>query len=182
MNVFSKFLLVGALILTPIVACKTSFTGEPLPPGQELDITAQDQVTPDLDPTLFSVVPFEAVPDEVEVALQSNPTNPVVITAKENLVPNSTRSIPLENVDLLSDEGFAEFMSNPSVMALLTGLLGGIQGAAPYLLGLEVLLGIIFKRKRENYAHAGKSIVKGNLSDSLSSLAKGYGIKHTDAV
>lgn len=181
-NWVSNTIIVGLLVLAPIGACKTfSPDGSLPPPGQEVVLTTRAEVvegTPEVELTPISL---ELVPDKVEQAIGASESNPTILTAKENVVPQSTKFIQVEGVDLTTEEGWLEWLTSPGIAATINTLVGGIPGAAPYIVGLEALLALMFSRKRQNYGNATKQLFTGQVTQALSSAAKGLGIKHTDA-
>lgn len=178
----TNVIVVGLLVLTPILACKSfSPDGTPPPPGQEIVLTTRSEVIANTPETELAPISLEIVPDEVEKVLGASEANPVVSTARENVLPTSTKFIQVEGVDLTSEEGWLEWLTTPGVAATLTNILNGIPGAAPYILGLEAILALLFARKRQNYGNAAKSLVTGHVTEALSSAAKGLGVKHTNA-
>lgn len=181
-KVLGTFVL-SLMVFMPIMACKSlSFDGTPPEPGTELVVTTRDQLIElPLPSPEVTVVSTEIVPDEVEEALGATELNPVVITLKRNVAPTSTKTIPLEGVDLSTESGWLDFLGNPAVGGVLRGLLGGIEGAAPWLLGAEGLLALFSARKRQHYAAAGKALVHLNPKEAVIATTKALGAMHTEA-
>lgn len=183
MNKILGVIVLSLMVFMPIMACKSlSFDGTPPVQGTELVVTTQDQlVEMPLPSPEVTVVNPEIVPDEVESALGANTTNPVVVTLKRNVQPTSTKSIPLEGVDLSTEEGWLDFLGNPAIGGILRGLLGGIEGVAPILIGLEGILTLLSSRKRQHYAQAAKSMVQLKPGEAVKSVTKALGALHTES-
>lgn len=175
-------LVAGLLIFMPIMACKSlSLDGTPPPPGYELVLTTQSELLPLVSPDEVVILDEPLVPDKVEEALGATATNLVVITPSKNVQPESTTAIPIEGVDLGSEDGWLDFLTNPGVHSILTGLLTGVEGAAPFLLGIEGLLAIFSSRKRQHYASAAKNLATFKPGEAVKSAVKALGAMHTEA-
>ena len=173
------FLLAAGLLCgASLLGCAT-FTHDPVPPEQGLVITTQSEVRPDVLGEAIQSLPPEIVPDSVEQSLGASPTNPIVITEKGNLKapPPEPKFIPVENVDLTTSEGWIETLTNPSIIGSLAG---GLGGAAPYLVGVEALLTVFSKRKRQHYVAAAKQAAHLDLAETAKAVVKALGAAHTD--
>ena len=175
-------LVTGLLVFMPIMACKSlSPDGTPPPPGYELVLTTQSELLETAPTTEVVLLEESLVPDKIEEALGASETNKVVITPKKNVNPESTMAVPVEGTDLTSEEGWLDFLTDPSVNALLHGLLNGVEGAAPWLLGIEGLLAVFSSRKRKHYASAAKSLATFKPREAVISATKALGAMHTEA-
>jgi hypothetical protein len=168
------------VILLPITACKSIwFNGETPPAGYELVVTTESELVGSIPQDEIGYIPLEIVPDDIEQALFVTPENEVIITARRNIKADSELYVPFEGVDLREKEGWWNLITNPGVMGVLKALLAGVEGAAPWLVGLEALLVMFSQRKRQHYGQAAKSLVQLNPKEALISATKALGAMHT---
>lgn len=170
------------VILLPITACKSIwFDGETPPAGYELVVTTESELAGPIPQDEIGYVPYEIIPDDIEEALKVTPDNEVIITARKNVKADSKLYVPFEGVDLREKEGWWSFITNPGVMGVAKALLAGVEGAAPWLVGLEALLVMFSQRKRQHYGQAAKSLVHLKPKEALISATKALGAMHTES-
>jgi hypothetical protein len=180
MNRFLGIIVLLLVVILPISACKSLFFWEPPQEGYQVVVTTESQLTQDVPQDQIGYVPLEIVPDEVEMALQVTPENEVIITARKNVKEESTLYVPLEGVNLREKEGWEDFFTDPGVLGVIKTLLVGVEGAAPWLLGIEAILAMFSARKRQHYGQAAKSLIKLQPKEALIAATKALGAMHTD--
>ena len=183
MNKFLNFIVVCLMVFMPIMACKSlSFDGSEPTPGSELVVTTIQELTSvTLPQSEMTIVDLTIVPDEVEVALGANEFNPIIITTRQNVREDSTKVLPIEGVHLDTQEGWVDWLGHPAVIGIVGSLLAGLGAASPWVLGLEALLSVFSKRKREHYGNAVKSLAHLNAGEAVKSAVKALGAMHSDA-
>lgn len=171
-----KLLILSLLICVGVAACPSLRNGPPPTPEERLVFAPQSQLVETVPPPSAIVVPEEVVPQKVADAFAQETDAVVVLTTAGSLKPEA-RYIPIEGIDLSQHEDLLSWLSNPALQSTITTF---FPQAAALFAGLELLLALIFPRKRQHYASAGKALVGGSPLAAGASVLKALGARHTE--
>lgn len=164
-------LMVLVLLLAfGIIGCQAVNWAEKWLDEQDLVITTIDQIS-EAHVGEVQTLPTNAIPEKYR---ESWKDDVIVLSKKDWLIPDGLY-VP---VSLQEEE-----WTDDTVATLAEAIFKGATTFFPWLAAFEGLLGVIFKRKRENYVAAIKAIVpyngKVDFKSFLASLGKALGGLHT---